>query len=216
MSAIATLPAAPLALIASSPPADWGPRPMKWTREQYYELGKLGFFQDRRVELIFGEIVEMSPIGWLHVVGCRKTAELMERVFAGIGWVSRADPVNLGDSDPQPDIAVIPGEFDEHATHPTTALLIVEVSDATLDGDLTIKAELYATANFADYWVLDLVNRQLHVLRDPVALPAGLGATAYRTHATFNATDTVSPLAAPHVAISVADLLPALQTHGGA
>jgi Uma2 family endonuclease len=183
-------------------------RPFRFTREQYYEMGKLGYFDGKRVELIFGEVVEMSPINWPHVVGCRKTAELMEQVFAGVAWVGRADPINLTHSDPQPDVAVFAGKFEDYTDHPTTALLIVEVADTTLATDTTVKAELYATAGIADYWVLDVENRQLHVFRDPESLPAGLGATAYRTHLTLNPTDRVSPIAAPSASILVSDLLP--------
>lgn len=202
MSAIATPPAAP-------PQVDAGPRPWKWTRADYYKLGELGFFQGRRVELLFGEIVEMSPIGWPHVVGCRKTAGVLERTFAGVGWVTRGDePIDLTESDPQPDVAVIPGRFEDYTDHPTTALLVVEVAEATLAQDTTTKAEVYATAGIPDYWVLELTNRVLHVLRDPAPLPAGLGATAYRTHLTLGPADRVSPLAVPAASIPVADLLP--------
>ncbi len=93
-------------------------KPYRFTREQYYEMGKLGYFDGKRVELIFGEVVEMSPINWPHVVGCRKTAELLERIFAGAAWVGRADPINLTHSDPQPDVAVFPGRFEDYTTHP--------------------------------------------------------------------------------------------------
>jgi Uma2 family endonuclease len=205
VSTVATSPAlhAPI-----TPPPGVGPRPWKWTREQYYKLGELGFFHGKRVELLFGEIVEMSPIGWLHRVACRKTAEALERAFAGVGWVDRSEPLDLGNSDPQPDVAVIAGRFEDYTTHPTSALLIVEVADTTLAQDTTTKAELYATAGIADYWVLDLTKRVLLVFRDPVPLPAGLGATAYRTQLTLNPTDRVSPLAASASSILVSDLLP--------
>jgi len=199
MSAIATVPA---------PVAANGLQRWKWTREQYYKLGELGFFQDKRVELIFGEIFEMSPINWPHVVGCRKTAVLLERAFAGIAWVGRGEPIDLGDSDPQPDVAVFAGRFEDYTDHPKTALLIVEVSHTTFDTDSTFKSELYATANIPDYWVLDLEHRQLHVFRDPQPLPAGLGATAYRTHLVLEPTDTISPLAAPATSVLVSELLP--------
>ena len=65
--------------------------------------------------------------------------------------------------------------------------------DATLDHDLTTKAELYATAGVPEYWVLDVNARELHVFRDPQPLPATLGATVYQTHTTHPATDSVSP-----------------------
>ena len=184
------------------------PVPGRLTREQYYELGRQGYFDGRRVELIFGEVVEMSPVGWLHRVACRKTAEALDVAFAGAGWIDRAEPIDLTHSEPQPDVAVFPGRFEDYTDHPTAALLVVEVADATLSYDLTTKAELYATAGVPEYWVLDLNNRQLVVFRDPQPLPTGLGATAYRTRHTFGPADTVSPLGAPGATVRVGDLLP--------
>ena len=106
-----------------------------------------------------------------------------------------------------PDIAVVAGgPRDFTATHPTTAGLVVEVSDTTLALDLAEKAELYATAGVSDYWVLDLTGRRLLVFRDPA--PVAAGGAAYRTHLTLGPTDTVSPLAASSAVIAVADLLP--------
>ncbi|QJW97879.1 hypothetical protein FTUN_5459 [Frigoriglobus tundricola] len=151
----------------------------------------------------------MSPINWPHVVGCRKTAVLLEQVFAGVARVSRNEqPLALEESDPQPDVMAVAGRFEEDADHPTTALLVVEVADSTLPRDTTAKAELYATAGIADYWVLDIENRQLHVFRDPQLLPENRAATAYRTNLTPGPTDRVSPLAAPTATVLVSDLLP--------
>ena len=84
---------------------------------------------------------------------------------------------------------------------------MIEVADTTLNTDTTDKAEQYATAGIADYWVLDLNGRRLLVFRDPAPLPAGLGATAYRKQQVLGPTDTVKPLAAPNSSIRVADLL---------
>lgn len=81
-------------------------------------------------------------------------------------------------------------------------------SDTTYDTDVTEKAELYATAGIADYWVVDVDDRKLHVFRDPAPLPAGLGATAYRTRLAFDDTGIVAPLAAPTATVKVTDLLP--------
>jgi Uma2 family endonuclease len=183
------------------------PLPNRLTREQYYELGRQGVFDGKRVELIFGKVVEMSPIDWLHRVACRKTAELLEAVFAGVAWIDRGEPIDLTHSDPQPDVAVIPGQFEDYTDHPTAALLIVEVADSTLASDLTPKAEPYATANIPDYWVLDVTGRELHVFRDPLA-NAALGITTYQSHQTFGSADTVSPLGAPGASVLVSDLLP--------
>src|SRR5687767_16014836 len=107
MSATAT-PLGP-AGTTTPPPASAGPKPWKWTREQYYKLGELGFFQGKRVELIRGEIVEMSPQGWPHVVGKSKVADALRPVFAGAGTVIEQTPQPMSDSDPEPDVRVIPG-----------------------------------------------------------------------------------------------------------
>ena len=112
-------------------------------------------------------------------------------------------------NDPGPDLAVVPGTIRDYSSQtPTIALLIVEVADSSLDLDTTTKTELYATANVLDYWVVDLENCQIIVFRNPEPLPAGLGATAYRTRIVFQATDFLSPLAAPNASVRVADLLP--------
>jgi Uma2 family endonuclease len=109
-------------------------------------------------------------------------------------------------TDPEPDVAVVRGTPQGTNTHPTTADLVVELSDTSLHFDTTTKAEWYATAGIPEYWVLDLPNRRLLVFRDPSPIPAG--GTAYRTHLALGPADSVSPLAAPGASIAVADLLP--------
>lgn len=82
------------------------------------------------------------------------------------------------------------------------------MSDTTLDMDVTTKAERYASAGTADYRVQDLNGRRLFVFRNPTPLPAGLGATAYRTQHILGPTDSIAPLAAPNNSIAVTNLLP--------
>jgi Uma2 family endonuclease len=195
-----------ITLATANPKLSMGPRPINWTRNQYILLGKLGLFNGRRVELIKGEIFEMCPKGWPHVVGCRKTAEVLEKVFTGIGWVARQEPLATVNSEPEPDLSVHPGRFEDYTDHPTTALLIVEVADPSLDYGTTTKAELFATAGIADYWVLDVINSRLFVFRDPVSVSAG--GTTYRTHLIFGPRDSIAPLGAPNSSVRVADLLP--------
>ena len=144
-----------------------------------------------------------------HAEALEVLTEAIRTVF-GLGWRIRIQlPLHVDqDNNPMPDVAVVAGKPGYHGAHPTTAALVVEVADATLASDITDKAERYATAGIADYWVLDLNGRRLLVFRDPVPLPAGLGATAYKTHLTLGTTDSVSPLAAPASTIRVADLLP--------
>ena len=161
------------------------PVPVPLTREQYYELGRQGYFDGKRVELIFGEVVEMSPVNWPHVLGVGLVADALTAAFATGHFVHVQQPFGVPGvkrgSEPQPDVAVIAGAKRDYTDHPTASPLIVEVADTTLSYDLTTKAELYATAGVPEYWVLDLNNRQLVVFRDAQPLAAGLGATAYRT-----------------------------------
>jgi Uma2 family endonuclease len=138
------------------------------------------------------------------------TQDLLRAIFTTGYHVRSQVAFDVGtNNDPGPDLAVVPGSIRDYATRQaTSAVLIVEVSDTTLFMDTTTNAELYATAGVKDYWVIDVENRVLLVFRDPVPLPTGLGATAYRTHFTLNPTDTISPLAAPNSSITVADMLP--------
>lgn len=103
----------------------------------------------------------------------------------------------------------MPGTIrDDALSVPRQAILIIEVADSYLFTDIASKAEKYATAKVPDYWVIDLENRELIVFRDPVPLPAGLGATAYRNRNTYGLLDSVAPLAAPTTFVRVSDLLP--------
>jgi Uma2 family endonuclease len=184
-----------------------GPRPHRWSLAEYYKLAELGFFKGVRVELINGVIYEMPAIEWPHVVATSRTGDALRAAFRGRADVLENAPFPFSNSEPVPDLRVLPGRASDYADNPSCAALVVEVSDSTLEFDRTYKAELYATAGVQDYWVLDLNGRVLHLFRDPQPLPAALNATAYRAHLTFGTGDSVSPLAAPHAVIAVADLI---------
>jgi Uma2 family endonuclease len=180
---------------------------LRWTVADFHRVGETGVFEGRRPVLIRGVILEQGMMNPPHATGIELVADAL-RAF-GPGWRPRVQlPLVLGlDTDPLPDVAIVAGGPRDHASaHPTTAALVVEVSDTTLALDLTEKAELYATAGVADYWVLDLTGRRLLVFRDPAPVPDG--GAAYRTHLTLGPTDTVTPLAAPNAVVPVADLLP--------
>jgi Uma2 family endonuclease len=185
------------------------PRNMLWTVDQFHYLGDLGMFEGRRATLIDGVIVEEGPMNPPHRVA-RELSENVLRAAFGTGWrVCNQMPLVLGQTtDPEPDLAVIAGSPRGATGHPTTAALVVEVSDTSLRYDTTVKMSLYAAGRIADYWVVDVTGRQVLVFRDPkpdAALPHGHG---YAAQLAFGPNDTVSPLAAPHAAIRVADLLP--------
>lgn len=190
----------------SHDPVSRCPPSFRFSREQYYQLGELGVFSGHHVELIRGEIVVMSPITEPHVTGVSLATDILKAAFGPGHYVRVQAPLNLGTTDLEPDLAVVPGGPRDYAAPPATALLIVEVASTSLAYDTTTKAEEYATAGIADYWVLDLENRQLLVYRDPQPIPDG--GSAYRDMKTFGPADTVAPQAAPHAAVKVADLLP--------
>ena len=186
------------------------PRPIRWTLSQYRELGKHGWFADLRTVLIRGEILVTPLPDPPHNLSLGLVEDWLRTVFTTGHHVRTQMALDVGtETDPGPDVAVVAGTRRDYADRqPTTAVLVVEISESSLDLDLTTKAELYATAGVPDYWVIDLEGRQLHVFRDPVALPEALGATAYRTHTVHTPTDAVSPLTAPTATVTVADLLP--------
>ncbi len=187
-----------------------GPQPFRWTIEQYRELGKLDAFQGVRTMLIDGEIFTTVMPSPPHDTAVSLIHEYLRTAFPTGHYIRNQMGFDIGTrNDPGPDLAVVPGSIRDYATRtPTTAVLVVEVAETSLAVDTTTKAELYATAGVPDYWVIDLENRRLLVYRDPEPLPAGLGATAYRTHLALGPTDTIAPLDASSAAITVADLLP--------
>lgn len=191
-------------------PASRIPTPLRWTCDAFHDLCSTGVFSGRRAMLIDGVIITMALPNPPHNTSLNLAQDLLRGIFTTGYHVRNQQAFDVGmNNDPGPDLAVVPGSIRDYSNRQaTSAVLIVEVSDTTLFMDTTTKAELYATAGVQDYWVIDVENRLLLVFRDPVPLPTGLGATAYRTHFTLGPTDIISPLAAPNSSITVADMLP--------
>ncbi|MEO6810252.1 MAG: Uma2 family endonuclease [Isosphaeraceae bacterium] len=186
-----------------------GPRRLRWTAEEYYRLAELGFFRNRRVELIEGDIIQMSAVKPHHSIALDLADEAIQAVF-GPGYRMRIQqPIDLGRrSQPEPDLAVVAGRARDFTDHPTTALLVVEVSDSSLRRDRTVKVHLYAQAGLADYWIINLVERQLEIHRNPGPDPDRAGRFRYAEVNIVPADGQASPLAKPDAVIAVADLLP--------
>ncbi len=201
--------ATPPELEAAEDPAFLHPR--RWTREEYYRLGEQGFFDNERVELLNGEIWTLPPQNTPHFSAVEAAAEALLEAF-GAGFTARRHgPITLVDgTEPEPDVIIVPGSWRDYVEqHPTPAevRLLVEVSDATLRKDRTTKAQDYARAGIADYWIVNLVHRQLEVFRDPLIRPEG---ALYRTTRILLPGDSLAPLSAPDAPVAVADLLPAV------
>ena len=188
---------------------EWTPQSYHWTRDQFYQMADLGLFDGGHAILMEGEILAMPPVRPPHQGITTIAGDILRAAF-GAGFVVREQgPYNIGAAtDPLPDIAVVQGGMrDFLLVHPAQAALIVEVSDSTLAYDRREKMSLYARANIADYWIININGAQVEIHRQPVpdeAQPFGFG---YAEKAVHRAGEIIQPLAAPHP-VAVAALLP--------
>jgi Uma2 family endonuclease len=141
-------------------------RPLK--RAEYDRLVELGVFEDERVELLQGVLVEMSPQDPGHAYVISQLHQVLDRQVPA-GWVVRAQfPLALGDdSEPEPDLAIVP-DGDYRRAHPSRAILIIEVAGSSIRKDRELKAALYARAEVDEYWIVDLTNGTVELYREPV------------------------------------------------
>jgi Uma2 family endonuclease len=180
------------------------PKIHRFTRDEYYQMADLGFFNPRRVELIRGRIVDMAAQKDLHMVSLGLAQAALQKAFPDC-WVRCQGPLTLADdSEPEPDFAVVPGAPRDYlglGHHPKSALLVVEISDTTLVDDREIKCGLYAEAGIGEYWIVNLVERCVEVYRVPQN-----GAYSHVTR--VESAEFIEPLARPGVKVACADLLP--------
>jgi Uma2 family endonuclease len=141
-------------------------RPLR--RIEYECLVTEGLFDDARIELLCGALVEMTPQGPLHANVIRRLAEKLVRGLSDRVHVRVQMPLALSDdSEPEPDIAVVPaGDYDR--AHPARALLVIEVAETSLQKDRGIKTALYATTGIPEFWLVDLTESIIEVHRQPV------------------------------------------------
>jgi Uma2 family endonuclease len=177
----------------------------RFTPDQFEQLARLGLFDHLRVELIAGEIVQMPPVGPEHSVGKTYTASAWQRRKQPKWHVRVDDPLRIGDSEPVPDVVIVPGKpSDYRAYHPTTALLVIEIADTSLEYDRTEKMSLYAAAGIPEYWIVNLVERCVEVYREPASPAAGTAFNArYRSLRYYGLDEVVSPLFEPTLEIPV-------------
>ncbi len=178
-----------------------------WTVTEYHRMAELGIFApDERLELINGQIIrKMSPQGTPHATGIRLLQIVLSNCLGDRALVQAQLPIKLHNySEPEPDIAVVKNDvllYLQHHPQPDEIYLLVEVADTTLKTDCSLKANEYAQAAIADYWVVDLNNRQLLVFRQPTA-------TGYQNQQVLEPDAIVSPLAFPDITIPVGELFP--------
>lgn len=138
----------------------------------FHRMGETGILGPAdRVELIEGEIIDMSPIGVLHAAIVARLASYFSQRLGGAAVVWCQNPLRLDDiSEPEPDIAVLRPRADFYTTaHPAPAdvLLVIEVADTSLAYDLGTKVPLYARHGIPEAWVIDAATRRTRVFRQP-------------------------------------------------
>ena len=198
----------------SAPPAvvhgdDAPPRADTLTRRLFtvaelYAMAEAGIFHpEERIELLDGEIIVMPPIGEPHSDGTDRLGSDLTYNLHGRARVRVQGPVQLNDvSLPQPDIAVLRLRDDYHLERATAedVLLLIEVSDTSLEFDRGEKLARYAAAGIPEVWIANVQARQIEGYSDPVD-------GAYRSRRVVDAEGSISPLAFPDVELAVGDFL---------
>jgi Uma2 family endonuclease len=183
----------------------------RWTRDEYLQMDDWCWFCLTKVQLIGGEVIEMPAQHDPHAAGVTLTVDALRAAFGQGYWVRSQATLDLSPHGlPDPDVAVIPGTpRGARPKHiPTSALLLVEVSDSTLQRDRTIMQSLYAAGGITDYWILNLVQRQLEVHRNRVQDASKRFGWWYADRTILDPGDAVMPLALSQVNVLVSDLLP--------
>ena len=173
----------------------------KLTLDEYDLMIESGVFDQgrrRRLEFIRGEIREMTPIGSMHeAVVDRLTEWSFENLPKRKAWVRVQNSIGLPslESAPEPDIAWV-ARRDYSKGRPTEkdVLLVIEVAETSLQYDCGEKADLYAAAGVADYWVVNVPGRSIEVRRDPAE-------GRYRSVQTYSGDDEVRPVLVPEVVL---------------
>jgi len=177
-------------------------RPRPLSRRAYDRLVERGVFDDERIELLRGQLVTMSPQGGLHSTVTARLAQHLIRALADAYEVRSHSPfAATDDSEPEPDISVSRKQR-RRAYHPSRALLLVEVAESSLRKDRLVKAEIYAEARAAEYWIVDLATKSVFVHTDPYR-------GAYRSIVQLRSRDWLRPVMLPELSFRIADLFSA-------
>ena len=178
----------------------------KFTVAEYYRMGEAGVFHpEERVELIEGTIVVMAPIGIRHSGSVIRYIQVFSRLAGDRFVLQIQNPIHLDDnSEPQPDVILLrprsDNYFDSHPG-PADVLLVIEVSDTSLNYDRGVKAHLYGRHNIPETLVLNLPGDCIEGFTRP-------GPEGYAQHNIYRRGDKISPVSLPDLELVVEDLLP--------
>ena len=186
-------------------PVPIDPLRKRWTRAECASLESSGLWEQQRLELVDGELINKMGKKRSHVNALVAVQAWLVRTF-GEQFVNPEAPIDVAPEDnptnePEPDLVVLgrpSREFLDANPRPADLRLVVEISGSTLGFDLTTKAELYARAGVIEYWVVDVAARRLIVHRDP---RQGL----YRSVTAYSEEETVVAIASPREDFRVGD-----------
>ena len=172
-----------------------------FTVQEYHLMSEAGVFdEDDRVELIEGEIIVMAAIGTRHASCVKRLVRRLSAIPEELAILGVQDPIQLSErTEPQPDVVLLQPHSDYYATAhpiPSEVLLLVEVSDSTVDFDRDVKVPNYARSLIQEVWLVDLVENCLEVYRQP-------GPNGYSLMLKFWRGQQVAPLAFPELEVSV-------------
>ncbi|MBW4676340.1 MAG: Uma2 family endonuclease [Desmonostoc geniculatum HA4340-LM1] len=175
----------------------------KWTIDEYHRMIAAEILSDRQVELLQGEIIEMSPEGEPHAYRSDEAAEYLANLLGERAKVRAAKPITLpNNSEPEPDIAIVQRlgrEYLLHHPYPENIFWVIEYANSSLDKDLEIKSKIYAQAGILEYWLVNLRKLHLVVFRDILD-------GEYATKQTFT-TGIIQPLAFPDVSVLIEQII---------
>lgn len=172
----------------------------KLKRVEYDRLAAEGYFEDEKVELLFGMVIPMSPIDPAHGESVHRLSEILTEQLTGRARVRVQSSFAASDeSEPEPDIDVI-GTGRYWTDHPQRSFLIVEVAHSSLRRDRA-KRSLYGRADVDEYWIVNHIDDCVEVYRDRAN-------GTWRTTMILRRGETIAPLAFPDVRIEVSEILP--------
>ncbi len=181
------------------------PAKHRFTVTEYYRMAETGVLKpNARVELLNGEIIDMSPIGPFHGGVVKRLNDLFTRAAQDRWLVVVQDPVRLDNhSEPEPDLMLVrrsPDFYTSRHPEPEDVLLLIEVSDTSLEADRKEKLPAYGHAGIPEVWIVNLNNGTVEIHREPHF--SGYGATRV-----LNAGEKASPQSFPDVTVDVTELL---------
>ena len=178
----------------------------RYTVERYLALFDEGVLdRDDRVELLEGVVVAMGGSNPRHAAAVSMAMRALIEAIGRRAAVRVQSSFRAGRySMPEPDVAVVPGhEVDYHKAHPRTALLLVEVAEWSLPQDRVTKRAIYAAAAVPEYWILNLRDGWVEVLRAP-----DRRARRYTESSIAHRGGRITLAALPDVSVAVDELLP--------